>query len=290
MNELASAVKRDACPLRRSFVEREEGDQQLTPLAKLLRTQDEVGGKGGGLRISLLMSIIWICARAPYSTTRVAPYWAELLGREDPREEGARTIRDCLHELSDRGFIALRPEGSRIEIVLKNESGQEQPLGLRQYRPPYGLEPYLQVPRTFWTTGLVGRLSGAGVAMYLVSLALTRHDSTDFFIAGRFFEERFGISRSSRKRGLAELVHENVLTVESVESVDLVTFRRRRRNVYTVSDEFRQRAPWSEGQEPGDTSTAVNAIGDAVSTATPKIVANETIRDDPARSIKPRSA
>lgn len=255
-NELAEAVKRDACPLRRSFVEREEGDTRLTPLSRLLRTQDEAGGKGGALRLTLLMSIIWICAREPYSTTRVAAFWAELLGRDDPRGEGARTIRDCLHELEERGFIALRASGPKVEIILKNESGQDQPLGIRQYRPPYELEPYIQVPRTFWTSGLVGRLSGAGVAMYLVSLALTRHDQTDFFLAGRFFEERFGISRSSRKRGLSELTDEGVLTVESVESVDLVTFRRRRRNVYTLSDTFRQRAPWVEGRtEPDSTTT-----------------------------------
>ena len=45
---LAYTVKRDACPLRRSFVEREAGSKELTPLSRLLRTQDALGGKGAG--------------------------------------------------------------------------------------------------------------------------------------------------------------------------------------------------------------------------------------------------
>ncbi len=80
-------------------------------LRPLLRTTGHAGGKGGGLRLSLLMSLIWVTARAPYTTSRVAPYWAELLGRDDPQEAGARAIRDALHDLADRGFIQLRSAG-----------------------------------------------------------------------------------------------------------------------------------------------------------------------------------
>ena len=53
----AERVVRDSCPLRRSFVERPEGVDEPTPLARLLRTQGDVGGKGGGLRVSLLLSL-----------------------------------------------------------------------------------------------------------------------------------------------------------------------------------------------------------------------------------------
>lgn len=237
----AESVLRDSCPLRRSFVERAEGVEDPTPLARLLRTQGDVGGKGGGLRVSLLLSLIWLCAKQPYTTTRVAAYWAELLGRDDPREEGARVIRDCLHELRERGLIELAARGTRVEIALRIETSR--PEASRPYIPPYEFEPYLSIPRAFWATGLAGKLSGAGIAMYLVALAMTRHTDPDFFLSGEFFEERFGISRSSRKRGLAELIKHGALTVRSVESVDLATFRRVRRNVYTVTKEFLQPAP-----------------------------------------------
>ena len=246
-NDIAESVKRDACPVRRSFVERpEDGDTSSpTPLAALLRTRELAGGKGGGLRIALLLTLIWVTARAPYSTTRVAAYWAELLGLEHPRGDGARTVRDALHELADRGLIGLHSTGSRTEIFLLNESKPILPDGKPAlYEPPYGHEPYLPIPRSFWTQGLAGSLSGAGVAMYLCALALTRHDAPEFFISTSFFDERYGISRSSRKRGLAELAERGVLTVHVEEALDTNTFRRVRRNVYRIAKAYRQPEPY----------------------------------------------
>lgn len=246
---LADSVRRDACPLRRSFVELPEGGDGLTPLATLLRTRDSVGGKGGGLRIALLLTLIWVTARPPYSTSRVAAYWAELLGRDDPRGDGARAVRDALHELADRDIIQLRSTGSRTEIILRNES---VPIGTdgrpTAYVPPYGKDPYLPVPRAFWTEGLAGQLSGAGIAMYLCALGMTRSDDPEFFISTSFFDERYGISRSSRKRGLAELTEYGVLTTRVEEALDTNTFRKVRRNVYRVAKKYRQPAPYREQQ------------------------------------------
>ena len=249
---LAERVVRDACPLRRSFVERPEGATEPTPLSRLLRTQGDAGGKGGGLRVSLLLSLIWLCAKEPYTTARVAAYWAELIGRSDPRDEGARAIRDCLHELQERGVISLVARGPRVEIGLNSEtSSVGHP---RPYLPPYDIEPYLPVPRTFWTRGLAGDLSGAGVAMYLVSHAMTRHDEPDFFLSGEFFEERFGISRSSKKRGLAELVKHGVLEVRSDSSIDIQTWRNIRRNIYSLHAAFMQPAPKDDPTKQPDSA------------------------------------
>lgn len=252
---LAHNVKRDTCPLRRSFVERELGASAPTPLASLLRTRGSAGGQGGALRIALLMSLIWVTAKSPYTTTRVAAYWATLIGRsDDPRGDGARAVRDALHELADRGWVQLYSIGSKTVVVLHNES---QPVVDGEpvlYQPPYGNEPYLPVPRAFWTEGLAANLSGAGIAMYLCALALTRHDDPEFFISASYFEARYGISRSSRKRGLAELAERGVLTVRVEESVDLRTFRTLRRNVYRIAEQFRQPAAWEstgDGDQPG---------------------------------------
>jgi hypothetical protein len=243
---LAAAVRRDTCPLRRSFVERELGGRELTPLASLLRTRGAAGGQGGALRISLLLSLIWVTAREPYTTSRVAAYWAELIGRtDDPRGDGARAVRDALHELADRRLVGLHTIGPKTLIELHNES---RPIDARgapvPYKPPYNTEPYLPIPRAFWTEGLAANLSGAGVAMYLCSLAMTRADSPEFFIVGSYFDDRYGISRSSRKRGLAELVERGVLTVEVDDTQDSVTFRTVRRNLYRLAQPFQQPAPW----------------------------------------------
>ncbi len=245
-NTLAESVTRDACPLRRSFVERpEENLAEPTPLASLLRTRDLSGGKGGGLRIALLMTLIWVNVRPPYSSARVAAYWAELMGMDDPRGLGARAVRDALHELADRGLVRLQSTPTRTEIFLMNESEPTTPDGQPTlYTPPYRHEPYLPVPRSFWTEGLAGDLSGAGIAMYLCALALTRSDNPEFFISTSFFEERYGISRSSRKRGLAELAERGVLTVKVEETLDTNTFRKVRRNVYRITKLYRQPAAW----------------------------------------------
>jgi hypothetical protein len=254
-NALAETVKRDACPLRRSFVERAEGADAPTPLASLLRTRDAAGGKGGGLRISLLTTLIWVTARPPYSTSRVAAYWAELLGLNDPRGDGARTVRDALHELADRGLIGLHSKGSRTEIFLLNESQPVDAQGKPAvYEPPYGSEPYLPIPRAFWTGSLAGELSGAGVAMYFCALAMTRHDDPEFFISTSFFDERYGISRSSRKRGLAELTDLGVLTVRVEEALDTNTFRRVRRNIYRLAKPYQQPVPWVDPDVKKDES------------------------------------
>jgi len=253
---LATTVKRDSCPVRRSFVEMSDSKRGITPLASLLRTRDSVGGKGGGLRISLLMTLIWVNARPPHASSRVAAYWAELLGREDPRGEGARAVRDALHELDDRGWVNLRSTGSRTEIFLRNESEPVNDDGTPvPYTLPYGQTPYLQVPREFWTTGLVGELSGAGVAMYLCALALTRPDEPKFFISTSYFDEHYGISRSSRKRGLAELASNGVLTTEVEAEIDLNTFRKVRRNVYRITKAYRQPAAWKPEEESSASST-----------------------------------
>lgn len=250
-SSLAQSVKRDTCPLRRSFVERESGSSTLTPLASLLRTQTSTGGRGGALRISLLLTLIWINARPPYSTSRVAAYWAELLGRDDPRGDGARAVRDALHELADRDFIELRSSGARTTITLRNETTPLDEEGAPvPYEPPYSKDAYLQVPRAFWSDGLAGDLSGAGVAMYLCALALTRSDDPEFFISAGYFEDRYGISRSSRKRGLTELVEHGVLTFTVEESIDESTFRKVRRNVYRVVKKYRQPPAWNDPEAP----------------------------------------
>lgn len=262
-NLLALTVKRDACPLRRSFVQRPTLGDELSPLNKLLRTQGLTGGKGGGLRIALLLTLIWVNASPPYASNRVAAYWAELLGQEDPREAGARAIRDALHELAERDLVRLDSQGSRTEIILRNESSPTNNKGKpHPYQPPFITgDPYIQVPRTLWTSGLAGALSGAGIAMYLCSLAMTRHDDPEFFIAAHFFDEHYGISRSSRKRGLAELVDKGILTVYKAESVDFATHRRTTRNLYRITKAFRQPQPRSPQIESKTTARPGNMRG-----------------------------
>jgi hypothetical protein len=155
-----------------------------------------------------------------------------------------------------------------VVIALNDESLNRDKKGeIRPYRPPYEIEPYISVPRTFWTTGLAGRLSGAGVAMYLVSLAMTRHDDPEYWLSGAFFDERFGISRSTRKRGLAELAENGVIEARSVGTVDISTFRIVRRNIYTVANQYLQPARKDNPTSPGETPAQSTSASDPAAAA-----------------------
>jgi len=90
--------------------------------------------------------------------------------------------------------------------------------------------------------------------MYLCALALTRSDDPEFFISTAFFEDQYGISRSSRKRGLAELMQREVLTVRVEETVDARTFRRVRRNIYRLTKRYRLPEPWTGAEAEGTKS------------------------------------
>ena len=122
-------------PVRRAFIERT--DTAPSPLSRLLSGTNASrggGGRGGRLRIALLVTLIWRLARSPHSTIRPARYWAELLHLDDPEGDGARAVRSTLLELERRGFVRTesRGPGKVPEIILCDES-----LNGLDYRLPY---------------------------------------------------------------------------------------------------------------------------------------------------------
>ncbi len=96
--------------------------------------------------------------------------------------------------------------------------------------------------------------------MYLCALALTTTDDPEFFIAGSFFDDRFGISRSSRKRGRAELVERGVLTYTVESYNDLLTHRRVRRNIYRVAKRFQQPEAWAAPEAAVEDKTKAGKV------------------------------
>src|SRR5688500_8111034 len=86
--------------LRRSFVARREGKVGPPPLALLMR-----GGRGGEVRLKLLLSLLWVGAKPPHDVTFPSRAWAHLIGLADPDTNGARRIREAIDWLTHHRFL-----------------------------------------------------------------------------------------------------------------------------------------------------------------------------------------
>jgi len=241
--------KGTGAPIRRHFIER--SGQTPSPLSLLLSGSNASrggGGRGGRLRVALVLTLIWRLAKSPHTTIRPARYWAEILQLDDPEKAGARAVRNTLLELERRGFIRTedRGPGKMPEIILRDET-----LRNVDYKLPYlqaveegeaGDTSYFRVPESFWATGLCAKLSGAGLAMYLIAISRAGWgDDPSFWISPSRFSEEYGLGDSTRKKGLKELIEHGVVTKElrSIDRSGKEGHRRFQRSVYTVVANFR---------------------------------------------------
>lgn len=245
-------------PIRRDFIERTGG--KSSPLGLLLSGANASrggGGRGGRLRVALVLTLIWQLAKSPHTTTRPARYWAELLQLDDPDKAGARTIRSTLLEIERRGFIRTeeRGPGKVPEIFLMDES-----LRGADYQLPYlqaieegseGATSYFRVPESFWASGLCSKLSGAGLSMYLIAMSRAGWgNQPSFWLSPSRFAEEYGLGDSTRKKGLRELVDLGVVTqqLRSVDRSGQAGYRTFLRSIYTVAAEYR--VPGATEPEP----------------------------------------
>ncbi|GAA2534544.1 hypothetical protein GCM10009860_13530 [Microbacterium mitrae] len=236
-------------PVRRAFIERT--DDSPSPLSLLLSGANASrggGGRGGRLRVALVITLIWQLAKSPHTTIRPARYWAVLLKLEDPDRAGSRAIRSTLLEIERRGFIRTeeRGPGKVPEIILRDES-----LRGVDYKLPYlqaieegaaGSTSYFRVPETFWSSGLCTDLSGAGLAMYLIAMSRAGWgNDPSFWLSPTLFRKEYGLGESTRKKGLKELVDRGVLTHElrSIDRNGESGHRRFVRSVYTIVSDYR---------------------------------------------------
>jgi hypothetical protein len=236
-------------PVRRDFLDRPEGGN--SPLSLLLSGANASrggGGRGGRLRVALVLTLLWRLAKSPHTTIRPARYWAELLQLEEPDKAGARAVRSTLLELERRGFVRTeaRGPGKVPEIILMDES-----LRGIDYKLPYlqameegdaGDTSYFRVPESFWSTGLCTKLSGAGLAMYLIAMSRAGWgNQPSFWLSPTQFRAQYGLGDSTRKKGLRELVDLEVITHElrSIDRDGHAGYRRFQRSVYTVAAAYR---------------------------------------------------
>lgn len=208
--------RRQDIPIRASFVrdvDNQSGAAPDTPLRKLVRW-----GGSDGLLLKLYMALIWRCSASPFDTEVSARLWGDLLAlpagsKPDEYHLGARRVAKALHTLKEYKLITLeRISGDTSRVTLLRESGTGDPYTL----PFAGTDPkqyYLRVPVELWTLGKIYELKTPGVAMLLVLLAEQPKAGGEVWWSTRRFEERIGLSSSTRSRGTKELVDAGLLYV-----------------------------------------------------------------------------
>lgn len=230
-------------PVRRAFMHvPPEGNSPLMQIMSGRAARAGGGGRGGKTRLALLLSLLWILAKPPHETQRPASAWAALIGLPDPTVTGARAIRDSLDELNKRGFLNVTPPARRGEpstVALRNESCSGEAYTLPD---PYAGEYYFRVPEALWRRSLIQDLSGPGLVMYLVVMSIHHTDDPDmvmFFPAQRM-KDLYGISDTTRKKGLRELTALGVLNraTASRDHAGGTTRRTHRRHLYQLNPTY----------------------------------------------------
>ncbi|MEU8258546.1 hypothetical protein AB0C06_30250 [Micromonospora inaquosa] len=239
-------------PVRNVFVSAIEGE--LPPLAALLRGGSPGGaggGRGGIVRVKLYLSLLWVCAAAPYRAAYPARSWAALFGLPDHDTKGVRRIHEATRDLADHKLITVQDRGGQPSMLtLLDESGTgaeyTQPADsyakLSAKRAPHDVlmrHRYFKIPSQIWTQGQMARLSGPGLAMLLVLLEEQRGQANkEVWFTPGLAAERFKLAATTRTSGLKELRELGLVrTRKQVVSHDgtFINFQRRR-NVHMLID------------------------------------------------------
>lgn len=105
---------------------------------------------------------------------------------------------------------------------------------------------YFKVPSTLWTTGLISRLTGPGLAMLLVLRCEQQgKDVSPVWFSPDRARTRFGLAESTRRQGLDQLRAEGVVTTMTrrlSESGDFIDVYRQRK-VHTLTLDTRPAVP-----------------------------------------------
>lgn len=237
-------------PVRRTFVMATQG---RSPLVDLISGGDAPrggGGRGGRTRLVLELTLLWVLAGQNHASNRPARVWAELTGVKDPSRNGARVIRDALAGLASRNLVQITPPaepGHAPTITLRHESGD----GTAYSIPSGGQDDYFRVPETLWTNGIVHDISGPGLAVYLTMLSVHRSDDPErlMWFTPATYRGLFGLSESTRKAGLRNLIDNDVLWKQrqSIDSSGGRDGQTRSRNVYKFNPQFGPRSAPAAG-------------------------------------------
>jgi len=251
---------------------------EKTPLVRLLSGENGPGGgRGGQVRLKLLLSLYWVSVAAPYDTTFPARAWSALLGLDDPEVKGVRRIHQAIGDLEARRFISVEDRGGRpSRLTLLNESGDGTPFEVasesynraraaKASTATLAKHQYFRIPSEVWTAGHIAQLTGPAVAMMLVILAEQRGTDEEVWFSPGRAEERYGLAPTTITKGLRSLREQNLLKSRRTSVSDRGTYIdfARYRNVHalTITQKPSKPAPPSPGPPSQSVVDLIQRIG-----------------------------
>lgn len=206
LQNVLTAAKRPACPLRKSFVQQGRGPSTVPgPLAALVSRGDE-----RGLDAFLLAHAA--ASAAPWDCTWPSSTWVDLLNLKTGATEASAkaAVSKIFARLADRGLVKVGRVGRTSSIVLLKEDGS----GDEYTRPTTRADPWFSLSHAYWTKGYDQSLSLPAKAMLLIAL----YTKEGNWLPAEHARAWFGISTSTARAGVKELCDVGLL----VEARDYV--------------------------------------------------------------------
>ena len=236
--QLAGRVGRKSVAVRSSFIVSMDPETP-PPMTLMMR-----GGRGGEVKLKLLLSMLWIAVKEPYDVTQSARVWAELIGLDEPETRGAARVNAAVRRLVEGDFLEVekRP-GQSSRLILREETGRGAPYThpgshweKREGMPlPKNAPRYTQLPTGIWTEGWIATLEAPAIAMLLVLLEQTRGKNYDgLWFSPSVAAKRYGLSETTRRKGIDELSKFGIIAVDRVAVGRGTLSEIRRRNTYSI--------------------------------------------------------
>lgn len=197
-------ASRGYATIRRSFLW--TADKGPGPLCRLITTRTTVPLDLFLLRIAL-QSVVGVEGLS-------MPIWARMLGQEEAAVTESVVTRS-LKRLESLGLAAPVDTGNSSGIELRRENGSDEP-----YEVPTGTsnDPYFSLPFDYWLPPTPGKpapfteLAAPGKAVLLILLSETQGRPATSATVDNIVD-RYGISRSTGERGLAQLIRAGMVRV-----------------------------------------------------------------------------
>lgn len=199
---MSNNSRREEIPIRSRFI-RDVGSENGGVANTALKRVVETGGRDG-IALRLYLALVWRASAEPYTSDIAASKWGELLALDLPETTYARRVNRAIGCLEAANLIKVdRCRGKTSVITLLDESGN----GRKYVRPRTGKTPetrWIKIPVRLWQEDAFYDLKTPGLAMLLAILAEKQSDDPVWWSVNKF-QERIGISQSTRSRGVKEL-------------------------------------------------------------------------------------
>lgn len=252
-DRLKRGVERLPANVRSAFVmhpsrtrytsERESEAVGRTPLSRLLGAG---GGRGGGTRLKLYLTLLWTAKKEPYDVRYPPATLAYLIGLPDPLGTGGRTVERNLKWLARAAFLADNPGGRRLIL---DDTGRgngyvtpyQASRACKDADPERDFHYSFKVPHDFWTTGLIAELNAVEISCLLIFLDELRRrrgsaSAEPIWFAEQEWKRRYGLSDDTRQRGFRGLINHGVVEQRPGHPIPSLDDPRGRQPTYVLTD------------------------------------------------------